>query len=267
MPRRWLYRLEQSFNFSGQRGGAYCEPEGPQDSVVLPVSVSRRQPVRSMKLCGPLQEFKSMGRRLDPGNRGGVAEANAVNVDINITPRSLRLGRALRHSSTHAAYFVSGPQPWRGGAGWPVSFSRFGAAGISESGQAEKLGRSTSTQRSNEKEGVRASLRKEALVTEQPPHPFVVDGHQHALSRIRARACPSSALQDGRIRKHPTSAGRGQRRSKSPLIQPTLHAEPLSGGTDRICCSPNPLPRHPRVAPCFVSFRSGRLPVGHRERR
>jgi hypothetical protein len=129
MPRRWLYRLEQSFNFSGQRGGAYCEPEGPQDSVVLPVSVSRRQPVRSMKLCGPLQEFKSMGRRLDPGNRGGVAEANAVNVDINITPRSLRLGRALRHSSTHAAYLVSGQQPLLGGAGWPVSFSRFGAAG------------------------------------------------------------------------------------------------------------------------------------------
>jgi len=67
VPRGWLYRLEQSFNFSRQRGGAYCEPEGPQDSVVLPVSISRRQPVRVMGAGSPSEKVECMRGQFDAG--------------------------------------------------------------------------------------------------------------------------------------------------------------------------------------------------------
>ena len=66
VPRGRLYRLEQSFDLSRQRGAAHREPEGPQDSVVLPMSVSRRQSVRPVRHYSPPEEIKDVGRRPDP---------------------------------------------------------------------------------------------------------------------------------------------------------------------------------------------------------
>lgn len=51
----------------GNVGGAYCEPEGPQDSVVLPVSISRRQPVRVMGAGSPSEKVGCMRGQFDAG--------------------------------------------------------------------------------------------------------------------------------------------------------------------------------------------------------
>ena len=47
--------------------GAYCKPGGPQDSVVLPVSISRRQPVRVMGAGSPSEKVECMRGQFDAG--------------------------------------------------------------------------------------------------------------------------------------------------------------------------------------------------------
>ena len=84
-PRGRLHRPDQSVDLSGQHRTAHRELERPQDSIVLSVSISRRQPVRSMRFHSPLEEREAMRRWLDPGKRrGGAPETNSVNIDVNV---------------------------------------------------------------------------------------------------------------------------------------------------------------------------------------
>ena len=79
------HRSDQSFDLSGQRGTAHRKLERPQDSIVLPVSISCGQPVGSVGSHGPLKKLHAMRRGFDPSNRcGGAAEADAVNVDVEV---------------------------------------------------------------------------------------------------------------------------------------------------------------------------------------
>jgi hypothetical protein len=68
-PRGRLHRPDQSVDVSRQHGTAHRELERPQDSIVLSVSISRRQPVRSMRFHSPSEERKVMRHWLYPGKR------------------------------------------------------------------------------------------------------------------------------------------------------------------------------------------------------
>ena len=52
-----------------------------------------------MKLSSPSEELENIGCQLNPSKRGGLAaEADAINVDVNVALKHRRLAMVLRHA-------------------------------------------------------------------------------------------------------------------------------------------------------------------------